>query len=274
PADRYPTPAEAAAALEPFASVPADGRPGNPPPAARRRRRLLTGAAAAAGLALLAVVAWFGRRHPDPTPRVPAPEHPGPQAPPPAGPASVPLLVRHYRGDPPVDQGAIGDTSFAAQDDDDVRVEAALPGPMHCFLIAYNTDGAEQLCYPGDPTDAPPAAAEVRFPFSPTKYLALTDGAGLQAFALVGSRRPLPAFERWRAGAGAARWEKSAESALAWRLAGPGLEPLEPLVRGAVRERGVPPRGLEALTRFLRERRDVDVVGVVAFPVKPKTGEK
>ena len=41
-------------------------------------------------------------------------------------------------------------------------------------------------------------------------HYGLDEGAGLQAFALVVSSQPLPAFKTWRANGGPSPWRKSA----------------------------------------------------------------
>src|SRR5262249_30626357 len=42
-------------------------------------------------------------------------------------------------------------STAAVRADDSVRVLATLSTPAHCYLIAFNPDGTEQLCYPEDP---------------------------------------------------------------------------------------------------------------------------
>src|SRR5262249_25096326 len=45
--------------------------------------------------------------------------------------------------------GTIGLTSYAAQyPEDSVRITVRLNDPAYCYLIAFNPNGKEQLCYP------------------------------------------------------------------------------------------------------------------------------
>src|SRR5207249_654098 len=94
------------------------------------------------------------------------------------GPPAVKLRVLHYErdrgGDVPV--GAIGSESFEARYDDRVVIEVGLSRPAHCFLIACNFDGKDQLlwpCYedrpphPGDPGRPPPSRARFQYPPPP-----------------------------------------------------------------------------------------------------------
>jgi hypothetical protein len=178
------------------------------------------------------------------------------------------LGVRHFRGDPPTPLGEIGDTSFGTRYDDDVRVEARLNEPAYCYLVAFNPDGKEQLCSPHG--DSPPArGASLSYPEGANNYFGLSDGVGLQAFVLVASRQPLPAYAAWR-GAAALPWQEQIETDGVWRFDGGTFELLAPRDRGMERRRGVPPKALEELCAFFKARPGADAVAALAFPVKPK----
>ena len=71
-------------------------------------------------------------------------------------------------------------------------VLAKLDQTASCYLLAFRPDGAEQLCWPASPEQAPPAAVEITYPSSGLLPLR-NSGEGMYAFVLVASRRPLPA---------------------------------------------------------------------------------
>src|SRR5262249_44503734 len=95
------------------------------------------------------------------------------------------------------------------------------------------------------------------------------DDVGLQAFVLVASRRPLPAYPSWR-GPEPAPWEKRVDAEAVWRYDGGEFRTLAPVERGMERERGGPPQALVDLCTFFKGRPGVDAVAALAFPVKPK----
>jgi hypothetical protein len=166
--------------------------------------------------------------------------------------------------------GIIGVDSFAALSEDDVRVAARLSAPAYCYLIALNPDGRPQLCYPQDESTPPARVAAVVYPPDPGSGFGLTDGTGLQAFALVASRRPLPPYAEWSARAGALPWGR-AEASRGWRYDGRRFEPLE-TERGVVRPLAGPPSELIAACGALERRVGCDAIRVEAFPVKAKPG--
>src|SRR5262249_39394247 len=109
------------------------------------------------------------------------------------------LRLEHIRemampGKPRVFQGmgAIGTASFATRFGDRVRVQCRLSGPGYCFLLAYNPDGSEQLCYPANVEAEPESLAELRYPQQANSDFVLDDGTGFQAFVLVVAHQPLP----------------------------------------------------------------------------------
>jgi serine/threonine protein kinase len=322
PAQRYATPAEIIRALEPFAA-PAAGQPATlsggsstaVPAAVRRRRWPLV--IAVAGLLLLCGVALLviqQRRRPEPVFPV-RPAVPQADAPPATAPARVAVIpapeplrvvalkVSHYRGGQTVVLlGEMGEKSQQAREGDDVRVRAELSEPAYCYLIAFNADGREQLCYPAEETDVPEKVTALNYPQDEFTYFGETDGPGLQAFVLVASRQPLPAYKEWQARVGPAPWKRlPPERAFGvWQSDGRrttwqhgaerGTERLGPLLQPAVgcvgqdpsaglagvpwsacclAVRDGPVQRLEAVCRFLRGRPGVDAVEGIAFPVRP-----
>jgi hypothetical protein len=155
----------------------------------------------------------------------------------------------------------------AGQLDDDVWVHAKLNAPAYCYLIAFNPDGKEQLCYPEDRRKRPARSDEIEYPQDIGEGFPLTDGVGLQAFVLVASHDPLPAYESWRRSLGELPW-RSFQAEGVWRSDGNGVGPLVPEERGAPRKLGGAPREFEALCKALKHTPSIDTLRAVAFPVK------
>ena len=62
----------------------------------------------------------------------------------------------------------------------------------------HNPNGTIQLCVPAGGIVPSLPRSELDFPEDPADYFGLTDGVGLQAFVVVASDRPLPAYESWK----------------------------------------------------------------------------
>jgi hypothetical protein len=94
---------------------------------------------------------------------------------------------------------------------------------------------------------------------------------GFQAFALVLSRQPLPAFADWSKKRGAAAWRHQAAGKGVYGHDHEGLYQLLPGGR-VVREKmnGPDGRALQLLVDSLRRGSGVERVQVLAFPVKAK----
>jgi hypothetical protein len=263
PAQRYATPAAVAEALEPFT-----GRAGR-----RRTNRRRHGAVAALVLALVAacLILWPTSHQPG-IPESAAASRPGGEPPPAAVPLRVvSFRVSHHRGDPSQLLGDFGVGScLAARDDDDARVHVELSEPAHCFLIAFDPNGEQELCHPRDPASPPGRMAQIHYPpdrVAPARqsYFALNNGTGLLAFALLASREPLPSFPQWQARAGVAPWRHETADGV-WSFDGRRLHLLG--VERSERQRDGPPPAVEQLCRFLQRCPGIDAVQVLAFPVK------
>jgi serine/threonine protein kinase len=213
--------------------------------------------------------------------------------------------LQHYRGEPAVLLGALGSTSLEARFEDDVKVQADFQAPLHCYLIAYNPDGKEQLLWPrrpdgkGDEDKAPQALANLRYPPGTESYYTMNDGVGMQAFVLVASSKPLPAFKDWKKHTGAAPWRAFQAKGI-WQYDGQGFA-LLPRMRGTEHRRetlvhnvpeatafflqtppagltsvpwalyyGGPPKPLLDLCEFYREAAGIETMEVFAFPVQKK----
>ena len=123
------------------------------------------------------------------------------------------LRVLHGRGDPPLtvtslsvhhyrvqghdrldDLRLIGPSGETVRVGDDVRVEARLSQSAYAYLLALNTDGSVRLSLPESDAEPPPRTDRLVLYPSPVDYFTLTECPGVQAFVVVASRRPLPAF--------------------------------------------------------------------------------
>jgi hypothetical protein len=154
-----------------------------------------------------------------------------------------------------------------------VRVRATFSRPAYAYLIALNPDGKDQLCLPvgGRSPDAP--RRELDFPEDPRDYFGLTDGVGIQAFVLVASDRPLPAYDAWKSQLpGGLAWSPSVGSSDAlWTYDGPPApDPARRRgqARGDIVRRQAAPEPLVTLCDRLRQSPGVSAVCAVAFPVK------
>jgi serine/threonine protein kinase len=213
--------------------------------------------------------------------------------------------LQHYRGEPAFFLGALGSTSLEARFEDDVKVQADFRAPVHCYLIAYNPDGKEQLLWPrrpdgkGDEDTAPAALASLRYPPGAESYYTMNDATGMQAFVLVASKKPLPAFKEWKKQTGAAPW-RAFEAKGIWQYDGQGFA-LLPRSRGTERRHdalvrnvpeamafflqtpdsgltgvpwvlyyGGPPKPLLDLCEFFHQAPGAGALQVFAFPVKKK----
>jgi serine/threonine protein kinase len=281
PQDRPPS---AQAVVEALQALETDGpfvpplrpSPQGPPPvpvSLERSRRWRIGLGAAGVLllvvALAAVTASLWRWH-----NRPSPDGANGQAP-----AAVHLIkklrVLHLEETAAAYQiRELGVDTFAARFDDKVQVYAEFTEPVYAFLLAFNPDGKEQLCIPRARSQQP--ARQDRLQLGGSDAFPLNDGIGLQAFVVVASRQPLPAYAEWAAQRPAVSWRTvPAKEGAVWRGDG---ERLKPVTRRGddrgeiVQLEGVAP--LAELGRTLRGSPGVEAVAVEAFAVLPKQGGK
>jgi hypothetical protein len=124
------------------------------------------------------------------------------------------IEVQHFanvRGEYSLDRGLLGRTSFETRFDDSVKVKAVLSQPAYAYLIAFRPDGVEELCFPESEDEPPPLTDRPRDPFvSRGVNFGLTEGEGMQVFAVVASNQRLPVFKVWRQRCGDSPWKKSA----------------------------------------------------------------
>jgi serine/threonine protein kinase len=276
PNNRHATALEFAAALR-QAMEPA---PVKPPRPARRSSWDRRGLAAAAVLAcgLLAPVAWR-LTDSNPTTSVVTPPTsvatpPNPSVAPAKGALRADITVTHFKdlGDGrKVERiGPISEASLASdplQLNDLVRARVTLSRPAYAYLIALNPDGKDQLCLPS--TGAAASRADLEFPENPQDYFSLTDGAGLQAFVVVASDEPLPAYEDWKATLpNGLAWAHLERQGL-WIYDGAEAAGDEGRSRGEIVRREAAPEPLINLCDRLRHAPGVTLVRALAFPVQP-----
>jgi hypothetical protein len=176
--------------------------------------------------------------------------------------------------------GTLGRTSFAAREDDEVTVRAELSEPAYSYLIAFRPDGTDELCDPDDESAPPPQKQQPLYPppgKSNERYR-LSEGTGLQAFALVVSRQPLPPYRDWKQQHRAIPWAAKlpCEPGVIWRADDLGLQPLLADDTAGTRGKGVKARGSGGpaanLASWLRGLPSVDAVTLEAFPIEPSKG--
>ena len=196
-----------------------------------------------------------------------------------------PLRVTHYatQGQEAVARGVVGEQSFSTRFGDAVTLTVELSGEGYLYLIGFNFNGQDQLLWPVDETGkpdqnkVPEPVTRLRYPAGDVRlYLEETDqGSGLQAYAAVASRRPLPAWRAWRKERRNLAWRALPAGETVWQADARASYPVLPnqgADRGSLKEAlGVPP--LAALCRALLEG-GAEAVEAVAFPVRPKEDER
>jgi hypothetical protein len=260
-----------------------------PPRSRRKWGAMAAGLLAASMLAAVGVWLAIGKQPPPGS----TPETAVAAVPPADGPPAVKLRVQHFDhhkvGDVPL--GVIGSESFEARYNDRVVIRVELSRAAHCFLIACNFDGKEQLLwpcaepfpFPGEPRRPPPSVDRFQYPPPPrpgpdgkaskAKGIALDDDkvGGMQGFVVVAARQPLPAYAEWAAQRGAPPWQKLPPAQVVWWSDGRTQERMLPggrRVRGSVVDlEGQPP--LLQLCDWAKGP-DVDVVEGLTFPVYPR----
>jgi hypothetical protein len=147
----------------------------------------------------------------------------------PIKPARPPLEVvewemKHAAADPGADLRYLGTlmpgnlSVFTVREKDTLRIAVKLSEPAYCYLVAFNTNGEEELLYPASLTKRPTLGKEVAYPETVNGDFQFNEGTGLQAIAVVASRDPLPSYQAMKKqGQGAVLWEKMSPD-LAWGM--------------------------------------------------------
>jgi hypothetical protein len=273
PENRYATALEFAAALR-HANEPtpaATPKPASRPAWARR----IVAAALIVGCGLLAVAIWVWPWAVETTSSGVAPHVSGAGA----SPVRAEITLLHYRekgdGRHVEQRGSISDSSLASDPPrmkDMVRVQIKLSRPGYGYLLALNPDGSVQLCHSDGDTGSRSPRRELEFPENPADFFGLTDGAGLQAFALVTSDWPLPTYQSWKSQVpGGLGWAPVDREGL-WTYDSTQLLEVKRArgkLRGEILRRELAPESLIGLCNRLRNAPGVTLVRAVAFPVKP-----
>jgi hypothetical protein len=172
--------------------------------------------------------------------------------------------------------GVLGEEVFVAHADDMVRVSARLSRPAFAFLIAFRPEGEPELCFPEKEEEPPPKTDKPAYPLPPKGGgYGLNDGTGLEAFALVVSSQPLPAFKEWWSRCRDCPWKKE-EAPLGVVYRANGEDAVEVLAEAGAespRGKGAKVKGetpVADLTSWLRNTPGIEVVQVLGFAVMPK----
>jgi hypothetical protein len=163
--------------------------------------------------------------------------------------------------------------------EDDLTIRTELSEPAYAYLIAFRPDGTADVCDPEDEAVRPPKTKSPRYP-PPAKSdeayrLSESEGAGLQAFALVVSRNPLPPFREWKARLNSSPWRKGlpAEPGIVWRHDNQELLLLTAEDTIGTRGKGAKLRGsgvvVADLAKWLQAQPGVHTVSIQAFAVEP-----
>jgi hypothetical protein len=193
---------------------------------------------------------------------------------------SVRVVQWEVKPDKTVPVGVLGTDVFEVPFGGRVTVDVELSEPGHAYLLDLNAAGKKQLLWPvssagkPDETVAPPRQESFRYPArkaAPGKAVVfrLDDepAGGLQAFAVVASRAPLPAYREWRQRHRAAWRRLTAEGV--WCADRTGTHPV---LQGKVELRGREEEvaGMPPLEEVVRSLGEAEAVTVWAFPVGKK----
>jgi serine/threonine protein kinase len=257
----------------PVSSVPSrvetvaqESPPGQP---GKRRWAIVAGVAAAVLLGLAALVPYLPTGHRPPLDT--RPETPAAATAPAARVQVVRIDAEHFTGDTGERCGLLGVDSFVTHRDDSVKVASRLSRPAAAYLISFSPDGGEELLYPEE--DAPPPEEDrPRYPWRPedrAKVYALDDGEGLQVFAVVVLRRPMP-YREWKARRGPGPWTtQAAPRDVVWWDDGMAIE--RQTADDRRKGRDVPGASqVAALTDWLKKAPEVETAAALGFAVVGK----
>lgn len=275
PADRYTAAADLAADLRQAFARRQAGR------GARRRRVVLSAAMLFVGIAaIVGAVAFLRNTNPAGSALSALPLSNSSQPPIRVKSVEIQQLVLNAN-DQHERHGLLLRDPYRLREGDAVQFRAQLSRPAYCYWLAFRPDGVEELCYPQDPDQPPPLTDEPSYPVSDPDQIVygLTDGAGLQAFALVASDQPLPSYNAWRKTRGASPWRSAAVTqSTVIRHHDSRWEEVFSLddvnqQRGAGERRQGDRSELEALVAWLRTDKQLAAIEAWALPVLPREKE-
>ncbi|HTU88668.1 MAG TPA: serine/threonine-protein kinase [Gemmataceae bacterium] len=279
PEERLATAAEVAEALAAnvAASVPLAGSLPNDPVAAkppRAKPRWPWLVAAAATMTLTALLMFLSLSHSEQRPSS-TPQQGQENPPEPVHIVTLDVMLTRNVNGGGLPVGRIGERVFDPQLGDHVTVDARLSRLAYAFLIAFRPDGQAELCFPEKEDEPPSLTDNPRYPSTPEsvgKEYELTDGEGLQAFALVVSSQRLPAYTEWRPQCRGCPWKKEeAPPHMVYRAN--GEDPVEVLAGDGSRGKGGRVKGktpVAELAAWLRKMPGVETVQVLGFVVLPQ----
>ncbi len=273
---RRPTAAALAARLGQLAGGPTQVIETTDEKKPRQRSRWMAWSALAAGLVampVLGVALWLHRSGPVDVPRKGLPLK-----------ADVTITQWDDEKDrPPTALGYLGRTVFQMPFNARVTVAVKLSEPCHAYLLALNPNGGKpQLLWPAnaegkpDDTVVPPRQAEFDYPAPRSNkrisvFFRLNDEpkGGLQAFAVLASRRELPAYQEWVKQHGEGNW-RHLDSSNVWFADRTG--PPRPVLPGVSGPRGSEEEveGVPPLQEVVKSLGPADAVTLWAFPVLKK----
>lgn len=180
--------------------------------------------------------------------------------------------------------GLVLQVPYQLREQDGVQFRARLSRPAYCYWIAFRPDGVDEVCFPDDPKQPPPLTDTPVYPSEnpDSIYYRLSDGVGMQAFVLVVSDTPLPAYNEWSKGLPKPPWEPKELGTLPAVFHHDGhWEETFPLDRvGPTRGAGAHGQmegtrsPLDGLVRWVRASNKAAVIEAWALPVLPREGAK
>jgi serine/threonine protein kinase len=189
---------------------------------------------------------------------------------------SLEVMLTRSKNNAGLPQGKIGEKVFEPRWGDHATVQTHLTRRAYAFLIAFQANGRVEVCFPEKDNEPPTHTDKPSYPSTAASggdAYELSDGEGLQAFAVVVSSQPLPSFKEWWSNHSKnCPWKKeTAEPGVVYR--GNGEDPVEPLVGDNQRSKGAKAMGkqmVSGLAQWLRKIPGVETVQVLGFAVGPQ----
>lgn len=154
---------------------------------------------------------------------------------------------------------------------DDLRLSVDFSQPQYAYLVALNTDGSIQLCLPESDTESPKLQKGLELYPDASAFFTLTEGAGTQAFLVIASSQPLPAWKEWIKSRSELKWARVPSKGM-WLLQDGAFRAFDGSV-GILRDRGVKSRHSPLLLAELCESIQSSAPGLhlcaVSLPVDP-----